>query len=179
MSDHILFRAGLVHLLKSRGVHVSDSKRADTTILDLDHASGDAPALVRRMRQQAPETYLVVFGTPLRLAAAADGIADAEVESTRAELDAIVAAIAHRPRAPSAELTRAHRLWAALTARQREVLRWLAAGRDNAAIARELGIGERAVKAHISAMLERFGVLNRSELALLAHGAGIRPPGAR
>jgi DNA-binding NarL/FixJ family response regulator len=86
-----------------------------------------------------------------------------------------VAADAH---AQSAEVLRQHRLWAAVTPRQRDVLRWLATGIDNQAIARKLRIGERSVKAHLSMLLENFGVSNRTQLALIANHAGLRPPRA-
>ncbi len=63
-----------------------------------------------------------------------------------------------------------------LTPRQRDVLRWLAVGSDNLKIAAELGVGERAVKLHVTSLLKRFALDNRTELALLAWRAGFRPP---
>lgn len=50
---------------------------------------------------------------------------------------------------------------AALTPRQRTVLALLERGMSNKAIARELGIGEITVKAHVSAILRKLGVENR------------------
>jgi DNA-binding NarL/FixJ family response regulator len=54
-------------------------------------------------------------------------------------------------------------------------MRWLAMGLDNAAIGEKLRIGERAVKAHISSLLALFSLTNRTQLALLADRAGLRP----
>ncbi len=48
-----------------------------------------------------------------------------------------------------------------LTPRQRNVLSLLERGMSNKAIARELGIGEITVKAHVSAILRKLGVENR------------------
>jgi DNA-binding NarL/FixJ family response regulator len=59
-----------------------------------------------------------------------------------------------------------------LTARQREVLRLLADGLDNAEIAERLGISKRTARAHVSDVLERLGVENRTQAAVTAvrHG---------
>jgi DNA-binding NarL/FixJ family response regulator len=48
-----------------------------------------------------------------------------------------------------------------LTPRQRTVLSLLERGMSNKSIARELGIGEITVKAHVSAILRKLGVENR------------------
>ena len=52
----------------------------------------------------------------------------------------------------------------------------LAAGLDNHAIARKLRIGDRAVKAHVTKLLDMFHLHNRTQLALLAQRAGLHPP---
>jgi DNA-binding NarL/FixJ family response regulator len=43
---------------------------------------------------------------------------------------------------------------------------------ENPTIAASLGISERAVKGHVGVLLEKFGVNNRTELALIACRAG-------
>jgi DNA-binding CsgD family transcriptional regulator len=55
-----------------------------------------------------------------------------------------------------------------ITPREREVLEHVAAGRANKAIADEMGIGEQAVKAHISRLFLKFRVGNRAGLAVAA-----------
>lgn len=55
---------------------------------------------------------------------------------------------------------------AALTDRQREILAAVARGATNREIAREMQISEGTVKLHISAILKRLGVQNRTEAAL-------------
>ena len=68
----------------------------------------------------------------------------------------------------------------ALTSREREVLAELARGRSNREIARALQVSEKTVKAHVSSVLAKLGVQDRTQAALVAvrhehrheHGAG-------
>jgi D-alanyl-D-alanine carboxypeptidase/D-alanyl-D-alanine-endopeptidase (penicillin-binding protein 4) len=57
---------------------------------------------------------------------------------------------------------------ARLTARQRQVLELIVEGLDNSQIASRLGVSERTVRAHVSAVLERLGVANRTQAAVAA-----------
>lgn len=187
LSDHVLLRDGVAAVLRGHGFQVTASaplaaqrpKRPDVTLLDLDHAVIDTMLLVQQLHALLPESYLVALGTAARLGASVDGAADAELESTRADASVLLAAVRGRPAAPSSELTRMHRLWAEVTDRQRDVLRYLALGYDNPAIALELRVGPRAIKAHVSALLALFNVDTRAGLAVLARDAGLRPPGPR
>ena len=56
----------------------------------------------------------------------------------------------------------------ALTSREREVLAELTKGRSNREIARALNISEKTVKAHVSSVLAKLGVQDRTQAALLA-----------
>ncbi len=60
-----------------------------------------------------------------------------------------------------------------LTPREREVLSHLTEGRSNREIARTLGVAEKTVKAHVSAILAKLGVQDRTQAAVLAvrHGS--------
>jgi DNA-binding CsgD family transcriptional regulator len=58
---------------------------------------------------------------------------------------------------------------AGLTAREREVLSYVAAGRTYREIARALVVSEKTVSVHISNMLHKTGTANRIELAQLAN----------
>ncbi len=56
----------------------------------------------------------------------------------------------------------------ALTSREREILAELTKGRSNREIARALAVSEKTVKAHVSSVLAKLGVQDRTQAALLA-----------
>ncbi|HEY7147061.1 MAG TPA: response regulator transcription factor [Streptosporangiaceae bacterium] len=56
----------------------------------------------------------------------------------------------------------------ALTGRERQVLAQLAEGRSNREIARNLQLSEKTVKTHVSSVLAKLGVADRTQAALLA-----------
>ena len=60
-----------------------------------------------------------------------------------------------------------------LSPREREVLALLGSGMSNAEIARRLFLVEGTVKAYVSAILNRLGVRNRVQAAILAYEAGL------
>ncbi|MFZ4187136.1 helix-turn-helix domain-containing protein [Streptomyces pseudogriseolus] len=57
---------------------------------------------------------------------------------------------------------------ARLTAREREVLRCLARGETNRVLARQLGIAERTVRAHVTSVVRKLEVGSRFEASLVA-----------
>jgi DNA-binding NarL/FixJ family response regulator len=61
-----------------------------------------------------------------------------------------------------------------LSAREQEVLRLVAQGLPNKLIARQLGISEKTVKAHLTSVFAHIGVTDRTQAALWAqrHGLG-------
>lgn len=62
-----------------------------------------------------------------------------------------------------------------LTARQKEVVQQLSAGHTNKIIARELGISEATVKAHIRQLLKKLQASNRTQIAIRAAQGGLHP----
>ncbi len=70
------------------------------------------------------------------------------------------------PEPEAAQLARFRRL----TPRQVEVVRMVSDGANNKEIARELGISDRTVKAHLSVVFEKLGISSRLNLALFYNG---------
>jgi DNA-binding NarL/FixJ family response regulator len=60
-----------------------------------------------------------------------------------------------------------------LTARERQVLAEIAHGRSNREIARALALSEKTVKTHVSAILTKLGVQDRTQAALYAVRTGL------
>ena len=60
-----------------------------------------------------------------------------------------------------------------LTGREREVLELIGRGLPNKLIARELGIAEKTVKTHVSSILSKLGVTDRTQAALYAVRNGL------
>ncbi|WP_372342847.1 response regulator [Paeniglutamicibacter sp. ZC-3] len=67
---------------------------------------------------------------------------------------------------------------AQLSARETDVLILLGAGYSNAQIGARLHLTEGTVKGHVSAILLKLGAVNRVQAAVLAHHAGLVPPGS-
>jgi DNA-binding NarL/FixJ family response regulator len=65
-----------------------------------------------------------------------------------------------------------------LTPREREVLVLIGRGMPNKLIARELSLSEKTVKAHVSSILAKLGVTDRTQAALYAVREGIVGPGS-
>ena len=65
-----------------------------------------------------------------------------------------------------------------LTPREREVLALIVRGMANKRIARELGVSEKTVKAHVGHVLAKLGVTDRTQAALHAVRAGLVPDGS-
>jgi DNA-binding NarL/FixJ family response regulator len=58
-----------------------------------------------------------------------------------------------------------------------QVLRLIARGASNKAICRELGLAERTVKAHVTAVFRALNVDSRTQAALAAARLGLTPAG--
>jgi len=78
-------------------------------------------------------------------------------------------------RAADQETTKeqARRQLAGLSPREREVVQTIAEGQTNAEIAASLLMSVPTVKAHVTHILTKAGLTNRTQIALLAHDAGL------
>jgi two-component system, LuxR family, response regulator FixJ len=124
------------------------SKRVPLPVVFLS-GRGDIPASVHAMRQGAVD-FLEKHAPAERLIAA-----------VKRALDADEAAFAARHR------------FEKLSERERQVLHEVVRGRMNKQIAADLGIHERTVKLHRSAITTKLGVRSAAELATLAREAGL------
>ncbi|HMJ37017.1 MAG TPA: response regulator transcription factor [Baekduia sp.] len=114
--------------------------------------------------------YLLKNVAPAELARAVHAAHAGEAlldPSVAARLVAAVVGGAADPRPPE------HTLADALTPREREVLALLARGLANKRIARELGVSEKTVKAHVGHLLAKLGVADRTQAALYAVRTGL------
>jgi DNA-binding NarL/FixJ family response regulator len=185
LSDHVTFRQVLAQRLTDQGmgpvvqvaskdklIAAARRKRIDIAIIDVDHESDDMITLVRSLHAEMPDLTVIVLATPLEKTADDSIVLDTAALDRANGIIALVSGMRADDKSP-------HRHWSRITERQREVMRWLAIGLDNAAIGQKLRIGERAVKAHVSSLLGLFGLENRTQLALMADRAGLRPPARR
>jgi DNA-binding NarL/FixJ family response regulator len=64
-----------------------------------------------------------------------------------------------------------------LTEREKDIVRRLAHGLSNAALAHELGLSEATVKTHMTRLLTKLGVKSRVQAVVLAYESGFVRPG--
>jgi LuxR family maltose regulon positive regulatory protein len=158
-------------------------------------ASGDQPGAVAALDEAVwlgrPQGYVRVFadeGPPMgallgRLVAAQRAAPSAARGIPLEYLGRLVRAFEqHAASATSSGTARARpstavapRLVEALTDRELEVLRLLAAGKENQAIARELVVAVSTVKKHVTHILEKLGAANRTEATARAREFGLLP----
>ena len=64
-----------------------------------------------------------------------------------------------------------------LTAREREMVAWVATGRSNDEIAAELVVSAATVRTHVSRAQVKLGARDRAQLVVFAIRSGLTPPG--
>jgi NarL family two-component system response regulator LiaR len=194
VDDHAVVRQGLQFLLEqqpdievvgegkdgAQGVDLVTSLLPDVVLLDLLMPKMDGLTAVREMKRTTPSTQIIiltsfyeddqVFGA-IKAGAISYLLKDASpeelVEAVRAAargegvLHPMVAARVLREMQQRSPLD-----W--LTARELEVLTLIARGRSNAEIAAELVIGEGTVKTHVSNILTKLHLADRTQAAIYA-----------
>lgn len=166
-------------------VEQAETLRPDVMLLDLQLPSVDGVEALRMLRDRQNTTRVLVltsFTEPakvvpaLRAGAAGYLFKDVEPEALAQAIRAVHAGqVLLEPEVASALLKgdsdegRASHL----TEREREVLAEIARGRSNREIARALVLSEKTVKTHVSSILAKLGLADRTQAALYAVRSGL------
>ena len=192
VDDHPVVRQGLRALLEVQddmtvageagdgpaAISLAESLRPDIVLLDLKLPGMDGVAVLRPLRAAGLRVLVLTSATEPSAAAAAVRAGAAGVVYKDIDPAALVRAIrsVHDGNVLLAaeavsSLVRGSRA-DTLTAREREVLAGIADGKSNREIARLLRVSEKTVKAHVSAVLAKLGVQDRTQAAVYAvrHG---------
>ena len=194
--DHKVVRQGLRFLLSSEpGIEVAGEAadgvaalaairdiRPDVVLLDLFMPRLDGLAVLAAMRDQRLTAAVLVLTSSAddqHLVEAIKAGALSYLPKT-AGVDQVVDAVRAAARgesvlqpAATARLLRELRHAAAdplgqLTPRETDVLKGLAQGRSNREIARTLSVSEETVKSHVSSILAKLGLADRTQAAIFA-----------
>ncbi|MFB5763750.1 response regulator [Paenibacillus medicaginis] len=203
VDDHEMVRIGLAAVLGTEdgievvgeagsgeeGIRLATEYQPDVILMDLVMDGMDGIETTRQVLQLQPQCKVIVltsylddekmypvieagaFSYLLKTSRAAE-IADAIRAAARGQsvLESQVASkMMDRFRRPQAEAP-AH---ADLTEREMEVLRLLAQGKSNQDIADELIIGIKTVKFHVTNLLAKLGVEDRTQAAIYAYKNGL------
>ncbi|HMD93334.1 MAG TPA: response regulator transcription factor [Trebonia sp.] len=198
VDDHPVVRQGLRALLDVQddivvageagdgpaALSLATSLRPDIVLLDLKMPGMDGFAMLEPLRAAGLRVLVLTSATEPSAAAQAVRAGAAGVLYKDIDPDALVRAIrsvrdGNVLLAPEAlgSLVRGSRV-DTLTPRERGVLAAIAEGRSNREIARSLRVSEKTVKAHVSSVLAKLGVQDRTQAAVYAVRNGGARPGA-
>lgn len=186
--DHVVVLAGLQQLVSTfNGIAVIATVRngyealdavarvvPDVILMDLQMPELDGVAATRRIRLEYPTVQIVIltsFSDRGRIESALDAGAVGYLlkDATPDELESAIRAASRgeSPLAPKVAkvLVTKDESSVKLSARELEVIEFVAAGLSNKTIARKLGIAEATVKAHLTSIFRAIGVDNRTQAA--------------
>lgn len=198
--DQQLVRQGLTALLRSdeveivgeaedggNAVEMTRALKPDIVLMDLSMPVLDGVEATRRIKRVAPEVRVLILTVANcerrvaeALAAGADGYALKKLG--HAELMAAISAVGsgrtYLGPGLSEEIVREYldggdTVGAALTAREREVLRLIAQGLKNREIAETLSIAIKTVETHRTKIMQKLDLHNSAELAAYAIRRGL------
>jgi DNA-binding NarL/FixJ family response regulator len=166
---------------------LAERLKPDVVLMDLLMPVMDGITAIGRIREELPEVEVIALTSVLEDASVVGAIKaraigyllkDTHADELRRAIKAAAAGQVQLSPQAAARLMREVRAPEAresLTERETDVLRLIAGGRANKEIARELGIGEKTVKTHVSSILSKLGVQSRTQAALYAAQIGLAP----
>jgi len=191
--DAALLRA-LSRLLRESGLQAAtytsaedflarhDAQAPGCLVLDVNLPGLDGLALQRQLAEAGPALPIVFLSghgdIPMTVQAVKAGAVDFLTKPVAAEalLAAVRAGLAQDAQARAAQAESAHlrQRFASLTAREREVLAGLVAGKLNKQIASDLGIALQTVKFHRTRIMDRVQARTVAELMHLTARVGLK-----
>ncbi|MDD5330668.1 MAG: response regulator transcription factor [Sulfuricella sp.] len=156
-------------------LHLSPARTAADSLAEVRAKLGDAPCIVLSDTPGDEEGlacfaagargYCNTHAVPEALRQVADVVLQGGLWIGESLMQRLLQATSRiPPKAPA-------QTWGAtLTEREREVAQAVACGESNKGVARQLGITERTVKAHVGAILEKLEVPDRLRLSLIVNG---------
>jgi DNA-binding NarL/FixJ family response regulator len=199
VDDHSVVRQGLRMFLNldpelevvgeavngSEGVRLARELQPDVVLMDMLMPVMDGITATAVIRGELPDVEVIaltsvlddslVFGA-VRAGAIGYLLKDMEAEELNRAIKAAASGQVQLSPVAAARLVREVRAPdnpETLTLRETDVLKLIATGFSNKEIARDLGIGEKTVKTHVSNILSKFGVLSRTQAALMAVRMGL------
>ena len=202
--DHSLFRDGICSLLEASGFEVvgqvgdgqaavekTMALRPELVLLDIHMPPTSGLDALEKIKRNLPQTKVVMLTVSsddadlMRAASAGadgyllkslageeflallEGLKQGEAAMTRKTTMQLMKAVAaSRQQSHPDDLTR----------RERELLRLVADGMSNKAIAQQLSVSENTVKYHMKNILQKMGAQNRTEAVTQAVKAGLLDP---
>ena len=158
----------------------------DVVVIDLVMPNVDGIEVIRRLKEGASATRAIVLSSfieddklfpAVRAGAAGYLLKDVQPQELVAAIRTVHAGGSLLHPAVAARLMK-EIASDPLTPREREVLALIGRGMPNKLIARELDVAEKTVKAHVSSILAKLGVTDRTQAALFAVREGLVGPGS-
>lgn len=199
VDDHTVMRQGVRMLLSldkeiqvlgeagngREALALCQQLQPNVVLMDLLMPVMDGLTAITEIRRSMPETEIIALTSVLEDSVVTDVVRagaigyllkDASGEELIKAIKAAAQGQVHLSPQAAARLVkdvRAPESPQALTQRETDVLKLLAQGQSNKEIAQTLGIGEKTVHSHVSAILSKLSVPSRTQAALYAIRTGL------